>query len=245
MRALFLGVVLAMALIAGCVIFAEEQNLTNETEPPPPPPPAPTPLLSIVSPSSGEVMLTQESTLDVTLALTTQNLLLKSPGGAAKKGEGHFRVTLDDGVPQTVTTKNYLLPGLAIGEHKIKVELLNNDRTPYSPSIAREVYFTIEKEKPPEYVPQEYKVTIDSQGFKPASITVKVGDRVTWENEGQMPQTATCFIGGSKVFDTGSIASGKSATVTMTSEFECDYYSQLFRALAGKIKVESNGSESD
>ncbi len=245
MKALFLGLALAMALFSGCVIFGEEQNVTNETEPPPPPPPPPNPVVSIVSPTAGEVMMSQGDTLDVTLAISTQNLLLKSPGGAAKKGEGHFRVTVDDGVPQTVTTKNYLVSGLAVGEHTIKVEVLNNDRTQYSPSIMREVQFTIEREKPAEYVPVDHTVTIDDKGFKPADLTVKVGDRVTWVNSGKMPQTATCFIAARKVFDTGSIASGNSATITMGEEFECDYYSQLFRALTAKITVESNGTAAE
>jgi len=246
MKALFLGLALAMVLISGCVIFGEEQNVTNDTAPPPPPPPpAPAPTLSILSPSSGETIMSSGETLDVTLTLNTQNLLLKSPGGVAKKGEGHFRITVDDGVPQTVTTKNYLMSGMAVGEHKVKVEVLNNDRTAYSPAIMKEVAFSIEKEKPAVYVPVDYTVSVDDNGFKPQALNVKVGDRVTWVNNGKMPQTATCFISAKKVFDTGSIASGKSATITMTEEFECDYYSQLFRALTASIKVESNGSAAE
>ncbi len=245
MRALFLGLILVSLVISGCFLFPQEQNLTNETPPPPPPPPPAKPVvMSIASPAEGEVVLTQGDTADITLSITTQNLILRSPGGAAKKGEGHFRVTVDDGVPQTVTTKNYLISGMSLGQHTIKVELLNNDRTPYSPAISKTVAFSVEREKPAEYVPVDYTVKITGSGYEPSSLTVKVGDRVTWVNEGQMPQTATCFIGGAKIFDTGSIASGKNATITMTELGECEYYSQLFRALTGTVTVESNGSES-
>ncbi len=244
MKALILGLVLATLIISGCVIFEQEQNVTNETPPPPPPPPPPKPpVVTITSPLDGETIMTETESTDVTLMLSTQNLILKSPGGAAKTGEGHFRVTVDDGVPESVTTKNYLISGLSLGEHKVKVELLNNDRTLYSPAVVKTVTFTIEKEKPKEYEPKDYSVTISDSSYSPASLTVKVGDRVTWTNSGKMPQTATCFIGGKKIFDTQTLAPGASATITMTEMLECDYYSQLFRQVTGSIKVESNGTE--
>ncbi len=242
MKALIFGLVLAMLVISGCVIFEQQQNTTNETPPPPPPPPPPkAPVVSIASPTADEVIMTQGDTSDVTLTLSTQNLIVKTPGTAAKAGEGHFRVTVDDAVPQTVTTKTYLISGLSTGSHIIKVELLNNDRTMYSPAVVKTVAFTIEKEKPAVYVPVDYTVTITDK-FTPSSLTVKVGDRVTWTNSAQMPHTATCYINGQKKFDTQTLAPGKSATITMTEELECEYYSQLFRALTGTIKVESNGT---
>jgi len=244
MKALILGLILATLLISGCVIFGEQQNVTNETnETPPPPPVVKKPVISITSPASNDILMTEGDTLVVTLTLSTQNLIVKSPGTAAKVGEGHFRVTVDDGVPQTVTTKSYLLSALGVGEHRVKVELLNNDRTQYSPAISKEVTFTIEKEKPKEYVPQNYSVGISDTAYSPSSLTVKVGDSVTWKNNGARPQTATCFIGGMKVFDTQTLGPGTSATIKMTEELECDYYSILFRALSGKIKVESNSTE--
>lgn len=244
MKALLLGMVLATLVISGCVIFGEEQNVTNETtEPPPPPPVVKKPTITITGPAPGEIVMIEGDTAEVTLTLSTQNLILKSPGGAAKVGEGHFRITVDDGVPQAVTAKSYLMEGLDVGEHRVKVELLNNDRTQYSPIIYKEVAFTVEKEKPKEYVPQDYTVSITDSAYSPSSITVKVGDRVTWVNNGARPQTATCFIGGNKVFDTQTLGVGKNATITMTGMLECEYYSILFRALSGKIKVESNGTE--
>lgn len=243
MKALILGLVLAMFVISGCVIFGQqEQNTTNETIPEPPKPVVKPPVVSIVSPTADEVIMTEGDTADVTLTVSTQNIIVKAPGSAAKAGEGHFRITVDDQVPQTVTTKTYVMSGLSVGSHKVKVELLNNDRTMYVPNVVKEVSFTIEKEKPKEYVPVDYTVTITDK-YSPASLTVKVGDRVTWTNNALMPHTATCYINGQKKFDTQTLAPGKSATITMTEELECQYYSQLFRALTGTIKVESNGTE--
>jgi plastocyanin len=244
MKALILVLILATLMLTGCVIFGSEQNVTNETnETPPPPPPPKVPTIAIVSPASGDIIMSEGDTADVTLTLSTQNLMLKSPGGAAKVGEGHFRVTIDSGVPQVVTSKAYTMSALAAGEHTVKVELLNNDRTQYSPAISRTVTFTVEKQKPAEYVPQDYTVKITDKAYEPSELTVKVGDRVTFVNNGARPQTATCFISGTKKFDTQTLAPGKSTTITMTEILDCEYYSQLFRALTGKLSVESNGTE--
>jgi len=243
MKYAILSLILFAMVFAGCLGGAPEQNQTNETPPPPPPPVVKPVSVSIASPTAGEVIMTQGDTADVTLTMTTQNLILKSPSGAAKKGEGHFKVTVDGGESQTFASKTYVISALAVGEHTIRVELMNNDKTSYSPAVVKEVSFVIEKEKPAEYVPQSYTVEITDSGFDPSSLNVKIGDSVTWNNAGKMPQTATCFIGGKKVFDTGSIASGKNATIKMTEMFECEYYSQLFRALSATIKVESNGTE--
>lgn len=242
MKVLILGLVLAMVIMSGCTLFGEQvQNTTNETVPEPPKPVVKPPVISIVSPAAEEVIMTGGDTADVTLTISTQNLIVKSPGSAAKAGEGHFRVTIDDQVPQTVSAKTYDMSGLSVGSHTVKVELLNNDRTMYVPNVVKQVSFTIEREKPKEYVPVDYTVTITDK-FSPSPLTVKVGDRVTWVNNALMPHTATCYISGQKKFDTQTLAPGKSATITMAEEMECDYYSQLFRALTGTIKVESNGT---
>lgn len=240
MRTLVLGLILVSMLSLGC-IFQSETNITNNTTAPPPPPPPPkTPTVSIASPGEGELMVVPGDTADVTVAMTTQNLLLKTPGGAKKVGEGHFKVTVDDGAAQTFATKNILLSGLALGEHTVKVELLHNDRTPYSPAISKQVTFTLEKEKPKEYVPQAYTVTIKDFAYEPADITVKRTDSVTFENKGAYPRSATCFIAGKQVFDTGVLGPGKSLTIKMDETFECEYYATTHRAMVGNIKVEPN-----
>ncbi|MFN7991798.1 MAG: hypothetical protein U0R44_06615 [Candidatus Micrarchaeia archaeon] len=246
MRTLVLGIILVSLMISGCVIFGSQENLTNNSTPPPPPPPPPKPAtFSITAPSAGEVVLipsgTPGNSTDVPLTLSTQNLVLKQPGGSAKKGEGYFRVTIDSAAPVQVTSKTYTMTNLAVGSHHVKVELMNNDKTTYSGVPSKEVTFSIEKEKPKEYVPQSYTVKINGNNYDPANLTVKVKDSVTWVNEGSVPQTATCSVGGKIVFDTKSIGPGKSATVTFTDPVECEYYSQLFRALKGHISVVPNG----
>jgi plastocyanin len=240
MRTLILGLILVSMLSLGC-IFQSETNVTNNTTAPPPPPPPPkTPTIAIASPGAGELMVVPGDTADVTISVTTQNLILKAPGGAKKVGEGYFKVTLDGQEPQTFSTKNILLSGLAMGEHTVKVELFHNDKTPYSPSISKEVRFTLEKEKPKEYVPQTHNVVINDFTYSPASITIKRTDSVTFENKGAFPRDATCFINNVQMFDTKVLSPGKSATIKFDEVLECDFYSSLHRAMTGHIKVEPN-----
>jgi len=236
----FLAILLASLIIAGCIGGPAEQpkNQTNVT---PPPPVVKTPTISITAPLNQETLTVAGNTGNITLAISSQNLVLKKPAGVAKKGEGYLKVTVDTKAPEIVTAKTFVMTGLALGAHTVKVELYNNDRTPYSPAISKEVSFTVEKEKPKEYVPQDYTVTINGHTFDPSTITVKVKDRVTFVNNGNVPETATCSKDGKIVFDTGSLGPGKSATITLTDPMECEYYSQLFRAMKAQITVEPNG----
>ncbi|MFI6080941.1 cupredoxin domain-containing protein [Streptomyces sp. NPDC051217] len=56
------------------------------------------------------------------------------------------------------------------------------------------------------------RVTIDNFTFRPASLTVAPGARITVVNDDSTTHTLTATKGAS--FDTGDIAPGKSATVT-------------------------------
>jgi plastocyanin len=252
MRTLVLGLLMVSLLISGCTIFGQqEQNSSNNTTVTAPPPPAPKPpSFSITSPSDGLVMTiaATDNSTDLDLTLSTSNLVLKSPGGAAKKGEGHFQVVVDGGDPVPLSAKAYTIPSLPPGNHTIVVTLYNNDNTPYSPIMTKQVAVDIEKEAPLEYVPQNYTVSIEpgqkvgTEDFNPANLTVMVGDSVTWVNNGSVPQSATCSQGGKIVFDTKTLGPGKSATITFNDLLECDYYSSLFRAMEGHISVVANST---
>jgi len=105
--------------------------------------------------------------------------------------------------------------------------------------ITDSVTFTIEKETPPEYVPQQYSVSIKDFAYEPDELTIKVGDSVTFSNEGGFPRSATCFEGSTQVFDTKVLSAGQSATVTFDRIVDCEYYSTTYRAMTGRLTVES------
>lgn len=236
MKSLVLLLLMASVALTGCVIW-EEQTEVPQNETPAPPPPPPNPVVSISSPSDGDVIMIAEETTDVTILMNTQNLVLRPSGGSKKIGEGHFKVTLN-GESEDVATKVYVISGLGPGDYSVEVELLHNDGTSYTPRIVKTVDFTIEMEEPEEYVPQEYTVELKDFEYDPDDLTVMVSDEVTFVNKGSFPRSATCFIDGVQIFDTGVLGSGASKTITMQKPVECEYYSTTYKLMTGNIKVE-------
>lgn len=238
MSKLIISMLLFSILLFGCLGEPEAPEEPEEV-PPSGDDLIPTPSFTIVSPAAGQVVKTTEESAEVPVSISAQNLIVKTPGGEAKKGDGHFHFVLDGGEVVVVSTKTYALTGVDPGTHTLRVELMNNDHTPYSPPIVREVTFTVEREAT-EYVPQEHTVKIKDFAYEPEDITVNVDDRVTWMNEGAYPRSATCYLDGKEVFDTDIIAPGQSATVTMEKAFTCQYYDLTFMKMKGHITVQAH-----
>ncbi|MBD3210913.1 hypothetical protein GF318_06045 [Candidatus Micrarchaeota archaeon] len=241
MDRLLIALVALSLVFSGCFLLEEEEeeNVTENVTPPPPPPP-PNPGIAITSPTEGETILMEGETSDVTLVLSSQNLVLMPPGGTKQTGEGHFRLTLDGTVMGTFASKIHVIEGLGPGSHTLEVELLHNDGTSYMPRIAKQVTFTLEQQEPEEYEPQEYNVIMKDFEYEPASLTVKQTDSVTWVNEGNFPRSATCFKDGAEVFNTGVLGPGQSRTLAFNDVLECEYYSTTHPPMKGTLTVESN-----
>ena len=77
-------------------------------------------------------------------------------------------------------------------------------------------------------------VTIAGFAFGPSSVTVQVGDSVTWTNEDAAPHTATA--GGSS-FDTGTIGNGASASVTFATAGTYAYICEFHPTMTGTVVV--------
>ena len=69
--------------------------------------------------------------------------------------------------------------------------------------------------------------------FSPASVTVDVGDSVTWSNDGEEPHTAT----GSG-FDTGTVAPGASASATFSTAGSFSYICEIHPFMKGTVVVD-------
>lgn len=222
-------------LLFGCIDLGgkPEANVTNVTKPPPPPP---TPSFSISQPLSGAQILALDSTADVNIILTTKNLIIKPSGTTAKIGQGHFRASLDGGAYTSFFSKSYVLKGVSVGKHTLKIELVNNDKTPYSPAITKTVQFEVKKAAPKVYVPKNYTVEIKDFSYSPANITVKVGDSITWVNIGSFPRSAT----STDNFDTKVIAPGGSATIKFINQGTFNYFALTHMVMKGAVKVEAN-----
>jgi plastocyanin len=77
-------------------------------------------------------------------------------------------------------------------------------------------------------------VTMGDFFFSAASVTVNVGDTVTWHNSGQAPHTATADDGS---FDTGTVNSGGSASHTFNSPGTFSYICTIHPNMKGTVRV--------
>ena len=80
-----------------------------------------------------------------------------------------------------------------------------------------------------------HTVTIDATSFSPASLTIAPGDAVVWVNKDLIPHTATSKTAG--VFDSGTIAPGKSWKHTLKTKGELAYICQFHPTMKGALVV--------
>jgi hypothetical protein len=81
--------------------------------------------------------------------------------------------------------------------------------------------------------------TIADFKFSPATLTIHVGDTVTWTNDGQQPHTATA---NDHSFDTGVLNKGASASHTFTQAGSFAYICTIHPFMHGTIVVEGSSS---
>jgi plastocyanin len=77
-------------------------------------------------------------------------------------------------------------------------------------------------------------VTIQSNSFNPDSLTIKVGETVTWTNKDSYAHTVTSDNG---VFDSGNIASGATFSFTFNTEGTYSYHCSIHTSMTAKIIV--------
>jgi plastocyanin len=77
-------------------------------------------------------------------------------------------------------------------------------------------------------------VAISGFAFSPTTVTINVGDRVTWTNSDAVAHTATATGGA---FDTGDIGQGQSASVRFTRAGTYAYYCTPHPSMTGTIRV--------
>ena len=83
--------------------------------------------------------------------------------------------------------------------------------------------------------PKTHTITIEATSFKPESLTVAAGDKVTWLNKDPFPHTATSKTGD---FDSGNIEPEKSWTLTTVKKGEFGYICSLHPTMKAVLKVE-------
>jgi plastocyanin len=229
-----LGLLLVGILLAGCINLGgpaapQEQTPTQEQ----PTPEVKRPSLNILTPLEDAVIKTEGDFTDVEVTIETSDLVVKTPGGKNKVGEGSFYYMIDGVNGMASVNKKVTFPKVAVGEHTLTVEIKQNDQSSYFPKIVKSVTFKVEKIST-EYVPKTYTVNMKNMAYNPAQITVHVGDSITWANEDSMPHTAT----STGNFNTDTIPSGQSKTVTFTKAGTFDYFCIVHPNMKGIVVVQ-------
>ena len=85
----------------------------------------------------------------------------------------------------------------------------------------------------------DHAVGISGFNFSPASVTVAVGDTVTWTNSDDVPHTATADGGA---FDTGTLDNGGTNTVTFSTAGTFPYHCSVHPQMTGTVVVEAASS---
>jgi plastocyanin len=83
----------------------------------------------------------------------------------------------------------------------------------------------------------DQSVDIQNLAFNPSTVTVNVGDTVTWTNNDSVPHTATA---DDNSFDTGNIDPGTSDSVTFTSAGSFPYSCTIHPTMRGTVVVRSS-----
>ena len=79
-----------------------------------------------------------------------------------------------------------------------------------------------------------HAVTIEGMVFRPATLTVKAGDVVTWTNKDLVPHTVTA----PGRFDSQQVDAGKSWTWTARAKGRIDYVCTYHPGMQGTVVVE-------
>jgi amicyanin len=81
-----------------------------------------------------------------------------------------------------------------------------------------------------------HTVAIQGFAFKPATLTVKAGTKVTFTNDDSTPHTATSS--GSSTINSGSLSKGQTYTVTFTKPGTYNYICTFHQFMHGTVIVQ-------
>jgi plastocyanin len=80
------------------------------------------------------------------------------------------------------------------------------------------------------------RVVIDNFTFRPATLTVKAGTKVTWVNRDDVPHTATSSA-KPRLFNSGTLDTDEQFSFTFTTAGTYEYFCTLHPRMTGKVVV--------
>jgi plastocyanin len=150
--------------------------------------------------------------------------------GDDSSGSGSGR---DDGKLET----RVLQPGesveveleLSEGVYKLECNVDGHD------DMGMEMLLDVRRDAPLPKAATQTGVAIEAFAFEPATLTVKAGQDVTWENHDPAEHTVTQVGGG---FDSGTMAAGATFRTTFDQPGEYRYICALHPGMKGRVVVE-------
>lgn len=101
-------------------------------------------------------------------------------------------------------------------------------RTPFALALVGAIASVLTLAAPAPTRAAEHTVQITDSTFSPATLTIEVGDTVTWRNADDRPHTATSNDGA---FDSGNLDEGVGFSFTFTEPgtftYRCDYHPEM------------------
>ena len=82
-------------------------------------------------------------------------------------------------------------------------------------------------------------VTIAGFAYSPDPLVIRVGDKVTWTNQDAASHTAT---GSSSGFDTGTISTGRSKSITFNAVGTYAYHCTIHPTMTGTVVVRASSA---
>ena len=145
-----------------------------------------------------------------------------APSGAAPSGA----VAAGTAVPETAGAGGPALPGAPVSQPS--ADAAPARRTPADANPRRS------GNTPRATAAADTGVTISDFQFAPASVTIEVGDTVTWTNEGPTPHSATA---DDRSFDTGIFDAGQSRSHTFDEAGTFAYFCTPHPNMRGTVTV--------
>ena len=121
------------------------------------------------------------------------------------------------------------------GLHTGLGNLLNPGKSTSKPSTNANGTPSTKHVKATHTPPSPNSISITAKGFNPESLTVKVGDTVTWANSSKTAEGITSDT--ANLFDSGSLNTGAVYTFTFTQAGTFTYHSTNTPTLTGTVIV--------
>jgi plastocyanin len=162
-------------------------------------------------------------------------------------GSGHSGIAVLDGSDENKTEVKVYLSKQGNGEGGETAPAAATDTTPAAPAAQATSEPTAEPTAAPAAeattepaaaaaTAQEVPVDIRDFAYSPNSVTIAVGDTVTWTNQDDVPHTATAT--DQSVLQSGTISPGSSFSQTFETAGEFPYHCEFHPNMSGTIIVQ-------